>query len=184
MTQPLKTVAGAILMATILVGGYCGWPYVSVGIAVWSDVHRSNRARVQLLYRTDHVALLAACRAVMTNRHKFARDPKWHGADDPQQSFIDPRDTKVPAVIVGLKPRDIIASDGKLELELHGGFDHYGVIALSEQAARTETNGFSGPFRLIPGLWYYDEGLTYDRAAWIKKLNRMRPPDVAEPKWE
>jgi hypothetical protein len=113
----------------------------------------------------------------------YARDRDWHGTEASEESFIDSKDPRVPAVISALQPRDIIASDAQVHLELHGGFDHYGVIALSEQAASSQTNGFSGPFQLIPGLWYYDEGLVYDRAAWIKKLKGMKPRDAAEPKW-
>ena len=183
MTRSRKIILGSILGGVLLVTICFSWPFVSLPIVAWLDVQHSNRERVQLLYRTDHAALLAACREVMSNRHAFARDRDWHGQKDPDRSFIDPKDPKVPAAIAALQPRDIIASDSNMHLELHGGFDHYGVFAFSEEAASSQTNGFSGPFQLIPGLWYYDEGLAYDRAAWIKKLKAMKPHDAPVPTW-
>jgi hypothetical protein len=183
MTRSKKIFLGGILGVVLLVVAYFGWPFIFFGIAAWRDVRHSNQERVQLLYRTDHVALLAACREVMTNRHTFTRDKDWHGTEGSDESFIDPKDPRVPAVISALQPRDVIASDTQVHLELHGGFDHYGVIALSEEEARSQTNSFAGPFELIPGLWYYDEGLVYDRAAWLKKLRGMKPNDAPAPKW-
>lgn len=183
MTRSTKIILSSILGVALLVGAFFGWPFILFGIWAWLDVRHSNQERVQLLYRTDDAALLAACREVITNRHTFARDRDWHGTEGSDESFIDPKDPRVPAVISVLQPRDIIASDTQVHLELHGGFDHYGVVALSEEAARSQTNGFSGPFELIPGLWYYDEGLTHDRDAWIKKLKGMKPHEVPEPKW-
>lgn len=183
MTRSSKMVLGGILGVVLLVVGYFGWPFIVFGIVAWRDVQHSNRERVQLLYRTDHVALLAACRQVITNRHTFAPDRDWHATENSDRSFIDPKDPRVPASIVALQPRDIIASDSDVHLELHGGFDHYGVIAFSEHAASSQTNGFSGPFQLIPDLWYYDEGLTHDRSAWIKKLKGMKPHDIPDPRW-
>src|ERR1051325_7496387 len=182
MTRSKKIVLGGILGVVLLAVAYFGWPFIFFGIAAWRDVQHSKSERVQLLYRTDHVAILAACREVITNRHTFTRDGDWHGTENSDQSFIDPKDPRVPAVIVALRPRDIIASDSDVHLELHDGFDHYGVIALTEQGASSRTNGFSGPFQLIPGLWYYDEGLTYDRAAWMEKLKGMKPHDVTDPR--
>jgi hypothetical protein len=183
MTRSKKIILGGILGVVLLAIGYFAWPSIFFGITAWRDVRNSNRERVQLLYRTDHVALLAACRAVITNRHTFAADRNWHGTENSDQSFIDPKDPRVPAAIVALQPGYIIASDFDVHLELHGGFDHYGVIALTEQTAGSQTNEFSGPFQLIPGLWYYDEGLTYDRAAWMEKLKGMKPRDVPDPRW-
>ena len=70
-----------------------------------------------------------------------------------------------------------------MHLELHGGFDHYGVIALAEKAAHDATNRFSGPFELVAGLWYYDEGLDSDRDQWMNKLRKMKPHNAAAPPW-
>ncbi len=147
------------------------------------DVREGNRARAGLLYKTDHLTLLEACRTIMTNRQAFAVDADWHGNDDPKTSFIDPKDPKVPPIISSLHPRDIVATDHDVELELHGGFDHYGVFALSEATATNNAERPSEPFELVPGLFYFDEGLGYDRDGWMRKLRVMKPTDAPEPSW-
>jgi hypothetical protein len=119
----------------------------------------------------------------MTNRNAFARDMDWHGPKDPRESLIDPKDPKIPRPIAALHPRDVIATDSEVHLELHGRFDHYGVIALSERAADDATNRFSGPIELVSGLWYYDEGLAQDHDRWIRKLRKMKPHGVPTPTW-
>lgn len=159
------------------------WPITSILVAVHQDVRQSKLERVQLLFQTDHLALLAACRKVMLNRTNFITDTSWHGTEDSAESYIDPEAPKLPAAITNLCPSYIIARDSELSLELHGGFDHYGVIALSEQASSSRTNDFSGPFELIPGLWYYDEGLDNDRDGWMNKLRKMKPHGAQEPAW-
>ena len=118
----------------------------------------------------------------MTNRLHFARDLDWHGPSDPNQCFIDPQDPRVPTAIRNLHPRDIDARDTEVSLELHGGFDHYGVIAYSATNVPSADRLY-GPLELIPGLFYYDEGLTYDRDGWIKKLKGMKPRNVVAPSW-
>jgi hypothetical protein len=178
-----RTVLAVLALCGIAVGLLAA-PFIVIFCGPGLDVWRSNHERAQLLFRTDHRALLAACRQVMTNRHAFARDIDWHGPQDPAESLIDPKDPKIPRPIASLHPRDVFAKDSEVHLELHGGFDHYGVIALSEQAAHdAATNRFSGPIELIPGLWYYDEGLAQDHDRWIKKLRQMRPHDAPTPTW-
>jgi hypothetical protein len=106
------------------------------------------------------------------------------------QSFdgINPKDPKVPAVIAGLRPRSVsVSKDGDcLVLGLHGGFDRYDAIALSENAPASSTNGLSGDLQLIPGLWFNDEELLYqgtDREAYVNQLRALKPADAPPPKW-
>jgi hypothetical protein len=119
----------------------------------------------------------------MAHRHDYARDTSWHGGENSGRSFVDPNDPKIPSPIAALKPGDIIATGSDVRLELHGGFQHYGVIALGEQFEINQTSGYVGRFELIPGLWYYDEGLDESGASWMKKLKGMKPKDASEPKW-
>lgn len=172
-----------VLALCIVTVGLLASPFMLIFCGAVLDGWRSNHQRARLLFQTDHRALLAACRQVMTNRHAFARDMDWHGPNDPTESLIDPKDSKIPRPIASLHPRDVIARDSEVDLELHGGFDHYGVIALSEQAAHDATNRFSGLIELVSGLWYYDEGLAQDHDRWIKKLRKMRPHETPTPTW-
>jgi hypothetical protein len=156
------------------------------GIAGWRNVERSNTKRVQLLYRTDHVALLAACRELMADRNTFAKETGRHGSDDPSRSMIDPKDPKIPAVIAALQPRHIIAEDTEVFLDLDSRFDHYGVMAYSEKAASGQTNAVSRDLLLVPGLWFFDQELTYPTiggAQYLNKLRAMKPADAPTPKW-
>jgi hypothetical protein len=175
-----------LLAALALCGiavGLLAAPFIVIFRSAGLDVRHSNQQRARLLFQTDHRALLEACRQVMTNRHAFAKDMDWHGAEDPAESFIDPKDPNIPSPIASLHPSYVIATDSEVHLELHGGFDHYGVLALSELAAHDPTNRFSVPIELISGLWYYDEGLAQDRDRWIKKLRKMKPHDAPTPTW-
>lgn len=157
---------------------YCLLPVVLAG----RGVEDSNPKRVQLLYRTDHVALLAACREVMAKRNTFKQRKENF------RSFIDPKDPGLPAAIAALQPRQIISDDDdSLYLQLHGGSERYGVMAYSEKTASTHTNdigGSSGQILLTSGLLFFDERLTYkDHAEYLNKLRAMKPDDAPTPKW-
>ncbi len=154
--------------------------HILPAMAGWQDVGQANAKRVQLLYRTDHVALLAACREVMTNRNTFAKNRP--GQDD---SSIDPKDPKLPAVIVALHPRYLSANKDWVSLVLHDKINRLNVIAYSEPTASSQTNDLT-ELLLIPGLCLYDAELSYqrtDRAEYIKKLKAMKPADAPDPKW-
>ena len=154
--------------------------FILPAVAGWRDDGRENSQRVQLLYRTDPVALLAACRTVMTNRNSFKH---WERNGN---EFIDPRGPGVPAAIVALRPGSIAVGDDWVSLGLHDEMDRLVVVAYAEQSANSHTNGASGNLQLIPGLWFSDEGFTYrdnDHAGYIKKLKAMKPDDAPTPKW-
>jgi hypothetical protein len=141
----------------------------------------SNAGRVQLLFRTDYPALLAACRETAAHRDTFATLKVQYGSD-----FINPKDPKIPATIAALKPDSIIVSDNSVDLELHGGFDSYGVIAMWGKAATDYTNTMSQDILLVPYLWFYDNQLHYqgtDRATYLNHLRSLKPADAPAPKW-
>jgi hypothetical protein len=141
----------------------------------------SNAGRVQLLFRTDYPALLAACQETAARRSTFATLKVRYGSD-----FIDPKDPKISATITALHPDSIIVSDDSVDLELHGGFDSYGVIAMWGKAATDYTNTMSQDILLVPYLWFYDDQLHYQdtvRAAYLDKLKALKPPDAPAPKW-
>ncbi|MGH7980118.1 MAG: hypothetical protein ACREE6_12155, partial [Limisphaerales bacterium] len=120
--------------------------FIIPAIAGWNDVEEANSKRVQILYRTDYAALLAACREVMTNGNSF----RHYGSE-----VIDPKDPKLPPVIATLQPTFIgfwsyIGSDvASVSLGLHDGIDDLNVVAYSEQYANRQTNGLTGDLRLI-----------------------------------
>ena len=148
-------------------------------IAGWRDIEQVNSKRVQLLYRTDPVALLAACREVMTDRNSFTHWERngWE--------CIDPRNPKLPAAILALQPRSIAVDKDSVSLGLHGEIGRLVVVAYSVQAASSHAK-YSDGLLLTLGLWFFDEGLTYqdtDRAKYIKQLKAMKPDGAPPPKW-
>jgi hypothetical protein len=103
------------------------------------DVYNSHRERQRLLHETDHYALLAASRKLM----------REHAGEEMAKTDQDPR---VPRVIREPGPSYMSISTDQLRVELHGGFDHYGFIALPDGVDRGEEPG-----RLIDGLYYYSD---------------------------
>lgn len=103
------------------------------------DGWESRRERDRLLHHTDHHALLKACRELMRQH--------------PDVSIGDPdHDPRVPDVIRRLGASYITINPDRVHIELHGGFDHYGVEAFAESADRERG------LKLIDGLWYFSEG--------------------------
>lgn len=93
-----------------------------------------------LLEETDHRALADACRDVLARRKEFGNEP-------------DPQDPRLPESIGRLRATRIDLTKHYVAIELHGGFDHYGVLFYTEGADVTD-----GSRELAPRLWYYSEG--------------------------
>ena len=104
-------------------------------------MHMCNaiQERNKLLYDTDYPALLAASRTLI-------RDYPGEHISDPEH---DPR---VPDIIRDLGPSYLYIHADQLYVELHGGFDHYGFIALAADAPLRIPGR-----KLIDGLYYYSE---------------------------
>jgi hypothetical protein len=96
-----------------------------------------------LLSDTDHQAVLAACREMMIRRKRG--EPTGE---------VEPTDPIVPQLLRALHPARIIVGDDFVQLEMHGGFDHYGFYAYSEGS---QEEGRDGGKQLIKGLWFYTE---------------------------
>jgi hypothetical protein len=126
----LPAVACVTVLALLLVGS-CGW---ILGIAV--DVWQSARERDRVLYHSDHQAIRAACRDLMA---KYAGE------------YIDRDDPCLPDVLRELGTSYVSVSKDIVRVELHGGFDHYGVLAFPEGVEG------HGDRKLMEGLWYYTE---------------------------
>lgn len=173
-------VASAIVFLAVM--AYLFAPTVLGIFGIMVDAHYSKKERIHLLYKTDHAALLEACRTLIANRHTYATDKSWSGPEEKIKAFIDPLDPKVPPPIKAIKPSYMRVTDSEVDIELHGGFDHYGVIALSKEALndpkqKKKTAGF---LKLIPGLYYFDEYHEGPNWEWQKSL---KPSDAKEPAW-
>jgi hypothetical protein len=65
--------------------------------------------------------------------------------------YIDRDDPCLPDVLRELGTSYVSVSKDIVRVELHGGFDHYGVLAFPEGVEG------HGDRKLMEGLWYYTE---------------------------
>ena len=159
-------VAGTVCVGIV---GIIAYPYISMFFGIRSSVKEIDRRTSSLLYKTDHKALLDACREVMDNRSKYAKDPDVHGGDSEDDSYPNPIDPNLPPIIRQLGASYIVAEDAHVRIELGGGFHHYGVNAYLEGAEG------QGDKKLLDGLWYYDDGYRERPNYWERKLEGLRP---------
>jgi hypothetical protein len=165
-----KTVVGTVIfVACLAVAAAFVYPYLTLLVGTTSSVREIDQQTLNLLYKTDHKALLAACREVIHNRAKYGTNPNVHGADTVDRFYPDPCDPNMPAVVRALQPAYIVAEDSHVRIELGGGFHHYGVYAYAGV-----TQG-GGDKKLLDGLWYYDDGFEECPEEWEKKLEALRP---------
>lgn len=122
---------------------------------IFLEAKKGQQRQERLLCETDFQALLEGCREIS----------RMYAAGELKKSQYmiriepDPDVSKFPRVILDLEPTYIdISSDGKVQVELYGGFVHFGVCAYPEDY-KAPFSGFSyGDRELIDGLWYYDDG--------------------------
>ncbi len=114
-------------------------------------LHRTHR----ISKRTDHKALLAACREMMHSRASYKT--RMDSLDG--QSNIDLDDPAVPDIIRRLKPSYVLIQDDVATVEMGGGGGHFGVVAF--ERGNDTTNRIPGwgqkKRKLIEGLWYYSD---------------------------
>jgi hypothetical protein len=130
-----------------------------VGMLLIGLLAGCNAKRRHLLSEVDHQALLKACREVLAlelqvGRYKIGQSPRH------------PAVSRFPKAILDLAPSyvRIEQTNGSsyLALEMHGGFDHFGVYAYPEDFKEPHASFRYGDRKLIDGLWYYDEEYNYD----------------------
>jgi hypothetical protein len=150
-TLVLKIVAVLILVFIAL----NALGYLSGVLYIKADIRKGKQRQMRLLCETNYQVLLEACRQLSSR--VAAGDLK------PQQYNIrlkpNPESSRFPQPILDLEPTYvIIGADGIVQIELHGGFLHYGVIAYPEDYKEPPYSFKYGDRKLIDGLWYYDEG--------------------------
>ena len=116
------------------------------------------KSRDRLVSRTDHAALLAACREVLAHRGTYRADPGVHGVPaDVRWSFPDAKDPGLPVAIRALTPCKLTVEDDYVRVVLcPGGYSGLDVIGFREGIDRELDGGRGRGHRLVPGLWYYE----------------------------
>jgi hypothetical protein len=105
--------------------------------------------KARLLRGTNHRAVADACALVMSDFRKF-EGKTW---DDPS----------IPRAIREIRPRYIVIHEHDLRIEMHGGFDHYGLHF---------RQGASGNW----DLWYYTESGPSIKLVADVPVERPEPP--------
>jgi hypothetical protein len=146
MKMHRRRIITTILLLTLVLGLLYALGFMN-GIKVWWRLGR-------VLHRTDHHALLEACRTLMDTEYRGQYNMRW--------PFRHPDAYKFPKEIQRLKPTYVIVKEETVRIELWGGMSHYGVIAYSLDF-REPCSGFSyGQKKLIDGLWFYSDFIKLD----------------------
>jgi len=155
-------IAGVILIVA-------GW----ILFIVMSCGDYERELRVQLLYRTDHQALLEACRELSTRVGKRELKPGMYRI----RAARDPIVSRFPRIIVDLAPSYVVVDeDGRITVEMLGGTDHFGVKAYPRNYRKPAFADFTyGDKELCDGLWYYDDGYKELGADYEKRIEALRP---------
>jgi hypothetical protein len=139
----LPSTSRAVIIALavpVIVMLACGIGAVVLGfLMVRYDMQRIDAGQRILLYQTDHLSLLHACRTLLEKRATFA---EGHYAGD------DPR---LPKPIRQLRASCISVQSDRITIEMGGGFYRYGFNAYN----KATRHDWEKP--LVNGLCYYTE---------------------------
>lgn len=141
-----------LLIAVCLVAAWPALIVVNFGYYwLWGAQKEIVARQKQLLYKTNPNALLAAARQI----HASAGTYRPHPTGQPQDNrHPDPNDPNMPLIVKGLLPSTIAIDKDIVQIEMGGGFYHYGVIAYMTSPTSLVP---MGTLQLTPGLWYYAE---------------------------
>jgi hypothetical protein len=158
----------------------CPPPIIGVITAVLmlAAVGGCNAKRHELLCDTDHEAVLRACGEVLENASAWGL--KVGGRYSVRWTPRSPEASKFPKAILNLAPAYVhMPYEGCIVLEMHGGFDHFGLRAYSKSFKELYPGFKYGDRQLVDGLWYYDDDYRDDFPkhkkridAWIEEGNK------------
>ena len=175
-----NTTTCLVFVAIVIVSavGYLG---ILFGPALLTGV-RGVRLREQLLCRTDHQILLAACQELSAK----VADGKLE-ADVYRLGFWpDSEVSRFPEAILALHPRFVtILRDGTVRVEMNNKWWSLGVRAYPPGYEKRFPTYVFGDHKLLDELWYYDENYrhnpNYDKEIDAIVARRSPPPVPASP---
>jgi hypothetical protein len=135
-----------IIVGFLIVGGLCGLLLVLTSVGLFKAITLKPRLD-NLLYHTDHEALLVACRTLIKEGYRGKYHLLWPDKHPDAQHL--------PKEILALRPSYIVVYDDHLKIEMWGGMSHYGVTAYAENFESEQQ--LLGNKKLIEGLWFYSD---------------------------
>lgn len=136
------------------------------------DIKQGKEKRAELLYKIDHDALLQACRKLLDDTTKG----KWMRQTYEIKLQPHPDSSKLPTEILSLEPTYIVIQEHNIFIEMHGGMDHFGFIAYSENFIESHKGNSLGDRQIIKGLWYHDDGYRVD-PKYDEVIEAMKPEE-------
>jgi hypothetical protein len=175
-TKNLKVIiiVTVIILAVVIFIGYMVGDFLIIHSSVFFGIRDVQRKKIQLLYKTDHQALLKACRELSRRVAEGDLKPKTYRI----RKDRDPLASSFPQPILNLKPNYVYIDEshsGRAMLEMYGGFAHFGVIAYTEDYKKPSWSKY-GDKKLIEGLWYYDDGYN-ENPDYDKIIETLRPKE-------
>jgi hypothetical protein len=161
----IKLILKIFIMVFIFFAGLEFWNMIDFGTAIKNMIIESKKTRqrnVRLLCKTDHQALLEACREVskMFARGDLKKSQYWirknRGAEISHFPTASSERVRFPQVILDLEPTMIDIGE-RVMLELGTSFHHFGVYAYPDDEDYKPGDKY-GDKELIRGLWYYNDG--------------------------
>ena len=158
-----KATRKRIVLASVIIAFALGFvvltnPYCQMSVMFLIMGQRNHQMRVRLLCRTDHQALLQACREVLRRGSLNIGKSYWVGGAQPP-----PEVSSLPKPILDLAPcairiEKILGGEPVVHLVMGTSADYFGVYAYPEDYKAPSKHFKYGDKQLIPGLWYDDEG--------------------------
>jgi hypothetical protein len=127
--------------------------------------HEVRQLRTRLLCKTDHQALLNACRELSRKlvTGEVAADV-YKGSDI----------LKLPDPIPSLQPNHVtLGEDGQVKIEMFVGWYPLGVQVYPEGFPNYPPPFKYGDRQLLPGLWYYDDGYSSNPDEYDKRIDHI-----------
>ena len=98
---------------------------------------------------------------------------------------------ELPDAIRTLKPTSVQVHDVMVTIQmvaLAGGLDHVGVVAYADDSETSEDNGQAvaedDHWKLLDGLWYYDDGLAEADADYKDYLKSLQHEALTYLEWK
>jgi hypothetical protein len=154
MKRRYKFIITICMVSSIAIVAY----FVCTAVWLMFELKNLEARRSLILYKTDHKALLEACKELSKRVDEGQLEPGYYSV----YGTPDPETKQFPQLILDLDPLQVITDkDGQINIIMWPSV-MYGLIFFPEKnessLSEQRKNSYKGwCIELIDGLWYYDE---------------------------